>query len=196
MLGLRDAAHLPAIADWYGGGAHMICGGAGLEEPLRAAGYAPGYAWMRFVRAADASASAPTDLRIEAVGPDRAEDWAAPVAAGFNMPPPMVPWLAALAGRPGWTCLAAYDGDVSVAGAAVFVAGEQAYVGFGATLPAARGRGAQSALLARRVAIAADQGARELITETGAREPEKVAASYRNILRAGFAEAEVRPNWD
>ena len=34
-----------------------------------------------------------------------------------------------------------------------------------------------------------------LFVETGERVPERPSASYRNILRAGFEEAYLRPNW-
>jgi hypothetical protein len=31
--------------------------------------------------------------------------------------------------------------------------------------------------------------------ETGERVPDRPSASYRNILKAGFEEAYLRPNW-
>ena len=83
-----------------------------------------------------------------------------------------------------------------MAGGALFVDGDQAWLGLGATLPEARGRGAQSALLAERIRLAAEAGSTTVTTETGVREDGRPERSYRNILRAGFEEAFVRPNWD
>jgi GNAT superfamily N-acetyltransferase len=187
---------VPAVVDFFGGATHTVCGGWGIERELEEHGYAPGYAWMKFERPADASAAAPTDLRVDAVGPDRAEDFALVVQGGFGLPRVMRPWLAAMPGRAGWTCLVAYDGDAPVGGGALFVTGADAWLGLAATLPEARGRGAQSAILARRIALAAEQGATSVTTETGVVEDGRPARSYRNIVRAGFEEAGVRPNWD
>jgi GNAT superfamily N-acetyltransferase len=195
-MGPLAATDLERVLEFYDGQAHVVSGGEGIEDALRAHGYRPGYAWMKFERPADASASAPTALRIEAVGADRGEDLAAVDQGGFGLPELMRPWLAALPGRPGWTCVVAYDGDAPVGGGVLFVTGADAWVGLGATLPAARGQGAQSALLARRIALAAEQGATSVTTETGVVEDGRPARSYRNILRAGFEEAGVRPNWD
>jgi GNAT superfamily N-acetyltransferase len=77
----------------------------------------------------------------------------------------------------------------------VYVSGEYAWLGFGATLPAYRRHGAQNALLARRLAEAAARGARTAVTETGERVPDKPSSSYRNILRAGFHERYLRHNY-
>jgi hypothetical protein len=182
----------------YDGLEHIVAvapGADGLEDALREAGYTPGYAWMKFAGPADPGAHAPTELRIEAVGPQRAMDFAGPVVTGFGMPDFMGPVIAAIVGLPGWTCLAAYDRDRPVAGAALVVAGDQGWLGMGATVPEARGRGAQSALLAARIRLAAEAGATTVTTETGAREEGRPARSYRNIVRAGLHEAFLRPNW-
>jgi hypothetical protein len=73
--------------------------------------------------------------------------------------------------------------------------GGVAEFGLAATLEHARGRGCQLALLRRRIADAAVTGCRTLFVETGERVPDRPAGSYRNILRAGFEEAYLRPNW-
>jgi hypothetical protein len=67
--------------------------------------------------------------------------------------------------------------------------------GIAATLEPARGRGCQLALLHRRILDAAAAGCHTLFVETGERIPDRPSASYRNILRAGFEEAYLRPNW-
>jgi GNAT superfamily N-acetyltransferase len=190
---------LDDVVAFYAGGHHIVVDGP--EEALRARGYTPGYAWMKFERDADPGATAPTDLRLEVVGADRGRDFAVPVAGGFGMPGFMADRLARIPGLEGWTCLVAYDGDPTslraeaVAGGALFVDGDEGWLGLGATLPAARGRGAQSAILARRIALAAEQGCKLVTTETGVRQEGRPDRSYRNILRAGFREVGARPNW-
>jgi GNAT superfamily N-acetyltransferase len=77
----------------------------------------------------------------------------------------------------------------------VFAHGDVAWLGMAATLPEARGRGSQSAILARRIERAAELGCSVVATETGARTSDRPSGSYRNILRAGFEEAYLRPNF-
>lgn len=175
-----------AVLAHYDGQPHIVCGG---PQP---AGYEPGYGWMLFERDADADATAETDLTIEQVGPHGALEYARVIRTGFGMPEAIDAVLARLPGRPGWTCLVAYDGADAVGAGALFIHGDEGYLGLGATLPAARGRGAQSAILAARVALTARAGARRCVTLTGA----GGGPSYRNILRAGFEAVGERPNWD
>jgi GNAT superfamily N-acetyltransferase len=193
-------ATLNAIDEVFAGSPHIISLSPearpdGIEVRLARRGYAPGYAWMKFCRTPDDELSAPTDLRIEAVGEERGDDFARVVATGFGMPTVMRSLLVPLAGRPRWTCFVAYAGETPVGGGALFVEGEDAWVGLGATVPEARGRGAQSAILAARIRAAAAAGCRTVTTETGVRVPDRPARSYRNLLRAGFEEVYERPNW-
>ena len=73
--------------------------------------------------------------------------------------------------------------------------GEVAELGFGATLEPARGRGAQLAMLGRRIEDATAAGARLLFAETGELTEGQPATSYRNLRRAGFEKAYLCPNW-
>jgi GNAT superfamily N-acetyltransferase len=198
VIGADGDTDLDAVLAFYAGLEHIVAeppGSDALRAGLEAHGYSPAYAWMKFAQPADTSAAAPTDLRIAVVGADRAGDFAVPVREGFGMPPFMEAFLGALPGRSGWTCLAAYDGDRAVSAAALYVDGDVGWLGMGATRPDARGRGGQSALLAERIRLAAEAGCTTVTTETGVREPGRPDRSYRNIVRAGFEEAYVRPNW-
>jgi hypothetical protein len=117
------------------------------------------------------------------------------IAAGFDMPSPMAGWLAALVEREDWQCYLAWDGGIAIGGAAYYLRSETAWLGVGATRPEGRRRGAQSALLARRIADASDPGATLLTAETGKPLPGEDHPSYRNILRSGFSIAYERANW-
>ena len=78
----------------------------------------------------------------------------------------------------------------------MYIADDVAWLGFGATLEAARGRGGQSAIFAARLRDAKAAGCRWAITETGEEtEEEPVNHSYRNMLRSGFRLAYARRNW-
>jgi GNAT superfamily N-acetyltransferase len=191
---------LDAIERWYGGSPFVVAlspeaGPPDLAARLAARGFTADYAWMKFARTPDGEATAPTDLRVEGIGTERARDFASVVIEGFGMPSFMHAVIAALPGRPGWTCFVAYAGDAPGGAGALFVDGDSAWTGFGATLPALRGRGAQSALLAARIRAAAEAGCSTVTTETGVREEGRPARSYRNLLRAGFEEVYERPNW-
>jgi len=185
-----------AIASWYAGHDHVVAappGYLGLEESLRAHGYTPGYAWMKFTRNDAPAAPPPTDLRV-AESLD-AEAYALAAAEGFGLPPALARGLASIVGAPGWLCFVAWDGDEPAASAAVYAEATEAWFGLGATRPAFRRRGAQTALLAARIERVRELGVRRLSTETGERIPERPDQSYRNILRAGFRETYLRPNW-
>jgi hypothetical protein len=122
-----------------------------------------------------------------------ADDFGATAQAGFEMPAELARSLGALVGRPRWRTYVAYDGSTPAAAAAMFLDRGYAWLGIGATLPHHRGRGAQNALLERRIRDAVALGVRGLAVETEAPAAgEEPGASYRNIVRAGFALSHVR----
>jgi hypothetical protein len=127
-----------------------------------------------------------TSLRIEEVSRAASTDFAETACAGFGLPELAAPWLAELVERTGWRCYVARDGAKAVAAAAFRKSGTSAWLGVAATLSTHRGRGAQSALLARRIADAIASDAPQVITETGDDTPERPNPSLRNILRSGF----------
>jgi len=116
-------------------------------------------------------------------------------ATGFGLPAWAAAFFADLPGRERWRCYVARVDGTAQACAAMLVDGAVAELGIAATLEPARGRGCQPALLHRRILDAAAAGCDTLLIETGERVPGRPSASYRNILRAGFKEAYLRPNW-
>lgn len=116
--------------------------------------------------------------------------------AGFGMPPPLAAWLDALVGRPDWRCFLAVDGGQPVSAGALFLGDGFGWLGIGASLPQARGRGGQGLLMRHRIEAARTAGAPWAITETGAPGPgEQPGPSYRNMERYGFHEVCLRPNY-
>jgi GNAT superfamily N-acetyltransferase len=184
------------IAAWFAGHAHVVSvppGYLGLEDALRRHGYAPGHAWMKFRRDDRPSEPVPTDLGVEESLDSDA--FAVAFAEGFGIPSEVAAGLCGFVGAPGWHSFVAWAGDEPAAAAALYSDGEQAWLGIAATRPAFRRRGAQRALIAARIECARRLGARRLSTETGERVPSGPDQSYRNILRGGFHEAYLRPNW-
>lgn len=68
-------------------------------------------------------------------------------------------------------------------------------LGMAGTLPDFLGRGAQTALLAARIAAAREAGCSGVVTETGEPVEGRPSNSYRNIVRAGFEPVYVRQNY-
>jgi hypothetical protein len=173
-----------------------VAGSEPAEEWLQRNGHERGYAWMKFVR--DASPSElpePAGVEIAELAAGEGSDFGAIVAEGFGMPDWAGPLFAHLPGRPGWHCYVASVEGRPAACAAMLAGDGIAEFGLAATLEPARGRGCQLGLLRRRIADAATAGCHTLFVETGERVPDRPAGSYRNILRAGFEEAYLRPNW-
>jgi GNAT superfamily N-acetyltransferase len=168
---------------------------AGLGEWLRARGLEPGWGWMAFRRDVRPPASTATSLRLVEVNTVvDAEAFGRIVRVSYELPEAVEPRLAQMRDA-GWRCWVAFDGDEPAGAGALFAAEGVAYLGFAGTLPAHRGKGAQSALLTARIGAAAELGCDLVITETGERSGDRSSNSYRNILRAGFREGAVTANW-
>jgi GNAT superfamily N-acetyltransferase len=162
---------------------------------LERRGFTRDYAWAKFRCATRVVPVARTELRVEDVDEARARDFAHVAVSTFGLAPALGDWVERVPGRDGWDCFGAFDGDALVATGALHVADRVGWLGFAATLPAYRGRGAQNALLARRIERAAERGCEVVTTETGESVDGRVSSSYRNIIRAGCELAYVRPNW-
>jgi GNAT superfamily N-acetyltransferase len=192
---VHDDLDLDAVADVYGDRSYLVSVPpwvTGLDPRLEERGYQRGYAWMKFERGPEPAPAFQTSLRIEEARD--AEVFGRTFAEGFGAPPGVTPGFDVL-GRPDWHCFLAWDGDEAAGAASLFAPGDVAWFGGAATRPAFRGRGAQTALLAARIERARELGVRRMAVETGERVEGRPHQSYRNILRAGFREAYVRPNW-
>lgn len=202
--GAIEEGHLAAAAEWVAsrGVAAYVPVTPGLPESaaaegwLTANGFSQAYAWMKFVRDPHPPRfKAPEDVEVVELGDGEEAPFGTIAALGFGLPAWASGLFAHLPGRAGWRCyVARLDGE-ALACAAMSVHDGIAEFGIAATLESARGRGCQLALLHRRILDAAEAGCHTLFVETGERVPGRPAASYRNILRAGFEEAYLRPNW-
>ncbi|HJP86472.1 MAG TPA: hypothetical protein VJ852_10810 [Gemmatimonadaceae bacterium] len=151
--------------------------------------------WTKVYRDAGDIPAVSTDLRIEQIDKRRGPAFGDVVVSAFGMPTVMAGWLAASVGRSGWNHYLAFDGKNPVAAAALYVVGDVGWLGVAGTLPTARRRGAQSALMARRLKDGVDLGCRWFVTETGEDTPARRNPSFHNMLRLGFSVAYHRPNY-
>jgi GNAT superfamily N-acetyltransferase len=191
---------LDRIAEFYGKETYFVALAQDAEPDdlaarLEARGFEPDSAWTKFRRGVDPPAPVESELRVEPIGPQHARDFGRIVAAGFELPEFTGRWLAALFARPRWTCFVAFADDEPAAAGTLFVCRGVGWLGFAATLPEFRRRGAQSALLAARIRAAAELGCSQVAGETGALEEGRRSNSYRNIVRAGFEPVYDRPNY-
>jgi GNAT superfamily N-acetyltransferase len=162
-------------------------------------GLVAGQTWVKLLRPADLDAEpASTDLRVGPAGPADAHDWSVAYCRGFGMPehPALIDFFgAATGGAGGFHPWAAWDGDRLVAAANLHVAGPAAAFCGAATLPEARGRGAQSAFMQRRVEQARELGAGWLSAETWKEGAGQHNPSLHNMHRAGFVDVYDRTNF-
>jgi GNAT superfamily N-acetyltransferase len=206
VLGAPDAtaADLDYAIAWTGEHGVSPCvpvtpalgGSARAESWLREKGFEPGYAWMKFVRDSHPPRfPEPADLEVVELAAADEEPFGTIAATGFGMPAWAAHFFAHLPGRAGWRCYVARVEGKAQGCAAMLIEDGIAEFGIAATLEEARGRGCQTALLRRRIVDAAEAGCHTLFVETGERVPDRPSGSYRNILKAGFEEAYLRPNW-
>ncbi len=198
-LGLSEPATedgLDAALAAMGGTAVYVAVSPSARPPelavwLSARGFEPGWGWMLFERGPEHPPVVESGVELAEVGPERAEAFGRIVAAGYGLPEATVPFVAALAGNGDWTCWLALDGGEPAA-AALWARGGAVYLGFAATLPEHRGKGA---LIAARIRRAGELGCETIVSETGERRDDRPSNSYRNLLRFGFEERYVVPNW-
>jgi ribosomal protein S18 acetylase RimI-like enzyme len=134
-------------------------------------------------------------LRLGPVPASRAAEWGQAMRLGFGDDDPRRAQQAAgLYGLPGWQLFAVYEDDDIVATGSLRVDGAVGHLFGGATLPSARNRGAQSALIAARAAAATEAGCEWVIAEAMAENPGQHNPSLHNQLRAGLTVRYQREN--
>lgn len=145
------------------------------------------------VRGRESLPRADTSFRIELADEYLARTFADVLVLAFGMPSFFALWLAATVGRAGWRHYLAFDEAEPVAAASMFIAGKVGVLQFAATLPASRKRGAQTALIARRVQDALESGCTLVVSETDP--PEQSNPSFRNLRRMGFEVLDLQRSY-
>jgi GNAT superfamily N-acetyltransferase len=151
--------------------------------------------WVKLYRSITSPPRGDTPLRVDEIGPEHAAAFASIIRRSFEHPDMLEPFLAGAVGQPGYRAYLAFDGDDAIAAASLFTDGEVAQLAFAGTLPDRRGRGAQGALIARRLADAHDAGCAWMISETAEDRVDHRVQSFRNLIQLGFNVAYSRPNY-
>jgi hypothetical protein len=170
-------------------------GATALEERLSRHGLSSGWAWAKVIRGAEPPPEIPTSLEIRELDRSEADRFGAVVTAAFGLPTSILPWTGSIVGRPGWHAYGAFEDDALVGAGALYIEGDVGWLGLAGTLSFHRRRGAQGALMVRRIADAIRLGCTTLATETGIL-PGRANPSLDNMLRCGFTVAYERPVWE
>lgn len=164
----------------------QLCAARGLIRHSRS--------WAKFIRDNAPPARIETDLIIREVDAEHGAAFGQTAVKGFGMPPVVGGWLGTLPGRANWHCFLAFDGQTPAGAGALYVHDKVGWIGIGATLESHRGRKAQQAILASRIAKGIERGCEFFTTETGIPHEGEAGPSFRNIQRAGLKIAYERPN--
>jgi len=152
--------------------------------------------WMRLSRGlTDLPADDESGVRIRQIDLADGDVFARIVSTAFGFPPAVTPLTRAVIARPNWRHYLAYADATPIAAAAMYRSGDAAWLGFAATDAAHRRRGAQRALVVRRLRDAAADGCTWVSVETAEDLVQKDAPSFRNLRRLGFEVAYRRPNY-
>ena len=171
-----------------------------IRSWLEENGFGPYKPWIKLYRDSRPLGSREREeacaFDIRRINKGYAREFAQTVSSGFGYPREFAPWLELQVGLPGWSQYLAFDGDVPVASGALFVKDGIGYLGLGSTLPSHRRRGAQEAIMRRRILDGISLfGCRWFVTETHAETQSEPNPSYHNMLRTGFKPAYVRENY-
>ena len=167
----------------------------GFDAVLAGAGFATYTHYVKWVRDASPAKAVATDLRIGQAVPGESDSVDQVLIAAFGGRPQSVPLASVMIGRPYWHHYLVHDRGTLVATAAMYAREGFAWLGAAGTLASHRGRGAQGALIARRIDDARALGCHTITLETMPDLPEKPNPSYHNMERAGFQVAYRRPTW-
>jgi GNAT superfamily N-acetyltransferase len=170
-----------------------------LDELLSFNGFVRYNNWVKLYRPADRPIpQRQTEPEITVIGPERAATYGHLMTQCFGWTDDqgeVARILAGSVGAAGYRHYFALNEGEPVAAAALYVNGPFASMAMAATLEKYRGKGAQSALLARRLLDARALGCRHIVSETAEELPDKPVQSYRNMRRFGFEMAYLRPNY-
>jgi hypothetical protein len=136
-----------------------------------------------------------TGLQVVEIGADAAATFEAIVAEPLGVPPAVAPGIRSTVGHEQWHFYLVLDGARPIAGAAMFVLDDGAWLGLSATTPSERGRGAQTALLTRRLHDARSLGCAWVTADTQPETADRPNPSYRNMCRAGMSVLYYRPKY-
>ncbi|HTT94817.1 MAG TPA: hypothetical protein VMF55_09095 [Solirubrobacterales bacterium] len=170
-------------------------GTAAAESWLASRGYERGSAMRRYLRPTTTRVADPSGrVTIRELGALETEGMSHIVAKSLKLSNLATVLIIGLPDQAGWRCYAAKLDGREVACGSMLTMGKLALLALDATLPAARGNGCHTALIARRLADAARAGCESVVAEVCDGHPATPAA-IANLTRAGFLEVPGATNW-
>lgn len=160
-------------------------------------GYVPVEESTVLIRATTLDAGAHSgEITVRGAGESEGEQWAHVSAQGWGGESADVAAFVEQLGRisaraHGVQCFLAEVDNVPIAAAALYMSGDVALLAGASTIPSARRRGAQNALLMTRLAFAASHGLALAMIVT-----QPASASQRNAERQGFRPVYSRTKWE
>lgn len=203
--GAVEGGHLAEAIEWLRSREVDYLVSVGLDRPgtrqaedwLRSRGYERGSTVRRYTR------TVPPPSQVDPVaGPVvireldalETEGMSHIIVNALNLPGLSTVLLLGLPDRPGWHCYSASLEGREVATGSLLVIDKLALICLDATLPEARRRGCQTALLRRRLREAGRLGCETVIAEVSDDHPTCRVATT-NLERAGFTEIASLVNW-
>jgi hypothetical protein len=168
---------------------------ADLADWLRVRGLLPRDRWSKVIRGSKSAPVVETNLRVLRIEKENAGTFGRILCEVLALQPSLGEWVAETVGRAGWRHYIAVDGRSAVACGALFVSRPIGWLGMGATLTSYRRRGAQSAIMGRRILDGGAVGCKRLVTETSEDTPQYPNPSYHNMIRTGFTLVYQRTNY-
>jgi hypothetical protein len=158
-------------------------------------GFYPIGSWVKLVRGREMPPYIETGLDIQNIAPSRASEFAEIIIEVFGVSDDLYPFLVNIVGRTNWNVYIAYSEGFPIAAAAMYSINDIAWLGFMATRESHRGRGAQNALITRRVFDAIESGCTWIVSDTLEHSPDGQNRSLRNLEKLGFEIAYWRINF-
>jgi GNAT superfamily N-acetyltransferase len=157
-------------------------------------------AWVKLARdrapLAQHGPSAPEgDIQLCAAQREQSDVFAELIVRCMQVDGTAAELLSGVVQRPRWHVYFATLGGQPIATGALFVQGDVAYLGYGATLPEHRGQGLQRMLLAKRIRVALALGCRWIISETGEAIAGEPSPSLDNMQALGMLPIATRDNY-
>jgi hypothetical protein len=168
---------------------------AQYSEWLAARDFKPGRNWVKMCRRNEPTPAVSTDLRVETIGKDQADEYADVVLPVWGINPAYRPLVKGNVGKPGWYHYLAYDGKKPVSAAAMFISGEMAWLGWASTVSTHRKHGGQSAICSRMIMEGLAHDCKWFTAETDEETTGHPNPSYHIMLRFGFKLAYFRKNY-
>jgi len=199
-LGVREPANddiLDSVEDIYRsrGVATYAAEVSPMAEPgdlparLRTRGFVPFKQTAILYRSTEEIPATISDFSVEETGPEHAAILANITCGIFKFEEPFPSLIRATCGREDWQHWLAFCDGEPIASAICHLEREAGWIGWVATLPEYRGRGAQSLLTAAQIGGARSRGCRWVTLETNTGTKTQPSQSLRNYLRLGWTLA-------